>query len=444
MRNSTFILAIQVAATLVAAQPVEALNLFGWKPFDGDKKPAAKTASTREESSATVELRRGEALENSGQLSAALKVFRQIVKSSELTAAAPKAQLHIGRILERQNDPDGAVKAYKEYAAKYPRGTDFDLVIQSQFNIGKAYLGGRKTRVLLVVPRRPYERAKEVFEEIVKKAPFHRLAPMAQFNVGQALEKDGKPSDAIAAYQEVITRYPGDPVAADAQYQLAYVQFQVSQDGSYDQAARQQAKDTFEEFVSRHPKSEKVSQARENIKMLSGADAKGTLDIAKFYDKTKNYKAAVVYYNEVLRTAPGTKESGQAQKRIDELKRTVGVDVLRAGPERAQSGDMALARRRAQALVDVASRPDFNGPNIPLPPLPGDDLRLKPRAPLGPVGPVPEPALPTVDPLGDSGLKLRSGNPLLPLSNPPPLPTPPESKPEPAPKPLPDSPKPSQ
>ena len=440
MRKSAFILAVSVASILVAAPPVEALDILGWKPFGGDRKTAPKTASAREEASAADELRRGETLENSGQLAAALKVFRQIVKSSELTAAAPKAQLHIGRILERQSDYNGAFKTYTEYTTKYPKGTDFDTVIQAQFNIAKMYLGGKKTRVLGVPLAPSYKRAEEMFGEIVKKAPFHGLAPMAQFNVGQALEKQQKPPEAIAAYQEVVTRYSGDPVAAEAQYQAAYVQFQVSQDGSYDQAARQQAKDTFEEFVSRHPKNEKVPQAQENIRKLSGADVKGTLDIAKFYDKAKNYKAAVVYYNEVLRTAPGSKESGQAQKRIDELKRTVGVDVLRAGPERAQSGDMALARRRAQALVDVASRPDFNGPNIPLPPLPNDGL-LKPRTPIGPVV---EPALPTGDPLGDpSGLKLRPGNPLLPLSNPPPV-TPelkPEPKPEPDPKPAPDAPK---
>ena len=53
------------------------------------------------------------------------------------------------------------------------------------------------------------------------------------------------------------------------------------------------------------PKSEKSAQARENIKVLTAAEVKNTMEIAKFYDKTKNYKAAAVYYNEVIRSAPG-------------------------------------------------------------------------------------------------------------------------------------------
>jgi outer membrane protein assembly factor BamD len=421
MRKSAINLVVPLAALLAMAPPAGALDIFGWKPFGGDKKNEPKSVSSAEEAAAAENLRKGEALESQGNLSAALKVFRQIVKSSELTAAAPKAQLHIGHILERQQNYTGAFKAYTDYTAKYPRGTDFDLVIQSQFNIAKMYLGGQKTKVLGVPIAPSYHRAEEMFLEIVKRAPFHRLAPMAQFNAGQALEKQGKPTEAIAAYEEVIKRYPGDPVAADAQYQLGYVQHRVAQDGSYDQAARQKARETFEEFVNRNPKSEKVPQARQNIEALGGANVKGTLDIAKFYDRTKNYKAAVVYYNEVIRTAPGSPESDQSRKRIDELKNQVGADALRAGPETAQSGDMALARRRAQARVDVASRPDFNGPYVPLPPLPVDDGRPKLRTP-GAMGPLTEPPLPLGDPLQDpSGAKLRPTDPLLPVPTLPPV-----------------------
>jgi len=419
-----------VALLLCSAPLASALDLFGWKPF-GEKKTETAAPSASQEAAAQEQLRRGEALENEGRIDSALKVFRQIVKSENLTAAAPKAQFHIGHLLERKGDYPEAFNAYSDYTKKYPRGTDFDAVIQAQFDIAKLYLGGKKTKVLGVSVAPAYKRAEEMFADIVKRAPFHRLAPMAQFNVGQALEKQTKSPEAIAAYQEVISRYPGDPVAHDAQYQLGYVQYKEAQTGSYNQATRQKAVESFEEYVNRQPRSEKTSQARENIKALTTAEVKNTLDIAKFYDKTKNYKGAVVYYNEVLRSAPGSPESEQARKRIEELKSTVGADVLRTGPEKALSGEMALARRRAQARVDVASRPDFNGPYIPLPTLPIDDGRSKMRT-SGIVGPVTEPALPTGDPLQDPNApRLRADDPLLPLPNLPPIAE--EPKPEPAP-----------
>jgi outer membrane protein assembly factor BamD len=425
MRKPAIIQALTVTAILCAMPLAGAVDILGWKPF-GEKKPGKPTATPEQEAAAAQELRRGEALETDGRLDAALKVFKGIVKSGTMTAASPKAQFHIGHILERKGVLPEAFKAYSEYTTKYPNGTDFDPVIQSQFDIAKTFLGGKKTKVLGVPVSPSYKRAEEMFADIVKHAPFHRLAPMAQFNVGQALEKQSKVPEAIAAYREVINRYPGDPVMHDAQYQLGYVQFHETQTGSYNQQTRLQAKESFEEYMNRQPKSEKTAQARENIKTLTSAEIKNTMEIAKFYDKTKNYKAAVVYYNEVIRSAPGGSESEHARQRIEQIKAIAGADVLKAGPEKAQSGEMALARRRAQARVDVASRPDFNGPYIPLPPI-ADDGRPRLRTPA-PMGPVTEPALPTVDPLQDPSVpKLRTGDPLIPLQ---PLPPVPEPRPE--------------
>lgn len=421
MRKSAIIPILTLAVITSTAPRSHALEIFGWKPF-GDKNEGKGAPAPAQESAAAQELRRGEALENAGKLDAALKVFREIVKSDSLTAAAPKAQYHIGHILARKGDYPTAFKAYSEYTTRYPSGTDFDAVIQAQFDIAKMYLGGKKTKVLGVAVAPAYKRSEEMFADIVKRAPFHRLAPLAQFNVGQALEKQSNVPDAITAYKEVISRYPGDPVAHDAQYQLGYVQLKEAQTGSYNQQTRQQAVESFEEYVNRQPKSEKSTQARENIKALTAAELKNTVEIAKFYDKTKNYKAAAVYYNEVVKSAPGSRESDASRKRLEELKTIAGADILRSGPEKAQTGDMALARRRAQARVDVASRPDFNGPYIPMPLLPEDE-RPRLRTPQGPMGPVVEPALPTVDPLQDpSAPRMRTGDPLIPLAPLPPLP----------------------
>ncbi len=421
MRKPAFLLTLSISTLVLAPLPASALDIFGWKPFGSDAKPVANAPSSAEEGAAAEELRRGESLENSGKVDDAVKVYRSIVKTNGLTAAAPKAQARIGRILERQGSYKNAFTAYSDYTAKYPRGGEFDVVIQAQFEIAKLFLNGQKKKLLGVPISTDYDKAKEMFEEIVKRAPFHKLAPLAQFNVGQALEKAGKPSEALSAYQEVITRYPSDAIADDAQYQIGYVQFHEAQDGSYDQSAKLKAREAFEDFVNRYPASEKVAQAKLNIQALSGSDVKGTIEVARFYDKTKNYKAAVVYYNEVIRNSPGSAESGLAKKRIDELKSLVGADALRSGPERAQSGDTALARRRAQALVDVSSRPDFNGPPISYP---YPTVNGRPSMRTTPLGPIVEPALPTGDPLqsapGAQPSAPASGDPLIPPTLPPP------------------------
>jgi outer membrane protein assembly factor BamD len=174
-----------------------------------------------------------------------------------------------------------------------------------------------------------------------------------------------------------------------------------SREGSYDRATAQKARESFEDFIARYPESEKVPQARENLKSLEGGANKGTLDVAKFYDKTKKFKAAVIYYNDVIKTQPGTPDAEYAKGRIEALKGLYGEDALRAGPEKTETGARAAEHRKMQAKVDTASRPDYVGP--PVVALQGkvDTGPSKPKlrtspANIGPVPPV-EPPLPGAD-----------------------------------------------
>ncbi len=427
MRKPVLLLSLPIALVVAAQVPVSAVELPSWVPFVGKKEQVQNaTPTSRDEAVANEKLKAGEALETSGKTEDAIRVYRELVRSNGFTAAAAKAQFRIGRALEKRAEYEEAFKAYTEYTTRYPRGGDFDTVIQAQFNIAKLYLNGQKKKILGVPVASDFTKSQEMFEAIVKRAPFHKLSPLSQFNVGQSLEKQGKPTEAIGAYQEVISKYPSDPLADDAQYQIGYVQYREMQTGSYDQNARLKAREAFEDFVNRYPESEKVAQARQNIQALGGSDVKGTLGIAKYYDKTKNYKAAVVYYNEVIRVSPSSAESDESRKRIDALKGLVGADALRSGPEKAQSGDMALARRRAQARVDVASRPDYNGPLVPYPQpayAPGSGGFGRPAMRTSPVGPIVEPALPLGDPLNQPGGLPPIPGPGEPLI-PPPLPPP--------------------
>ncbi|MES2570485.1 MAG: outer membrane protein assembly factor BamD, partial [Verrucomicrobiota bacterium] len=332
----------------------------------------------------------------------ALAAYRGLVKRYGLSVIAPKAQLKVGILLERAGEYDDAYKAYETYLTKYPRGEDFEVVVESMYKIAKLFLDGEKKKLLGVRVASSMGRAQEMFEGIVKKAPFNKLAPLAQFNIGQALEKQGKYPEAMVAYQAVVTRYPTDAIADDAQYQIGYVRLKEYRDGSNDRAAAQKARESFEDFISRYPQSEKVPQAQENLKTLEGGSTKSTLDIAKFYDKTRVYKAAVIYYNDVIKNQPDTAESTFAKNRIAELKAKVGEDALRAGPERAETGARAVSRRKLEAKVATSSRPDYVGPPVVVPePIEPDEVAPSPRPKLraspqniGPLPPSVEPALP--------------------------------------------------
>jgi outer membrane protein assembly factor BamD len=348
-------------------------------------------------------MKKAEAQEAAGKLGDALGSYRGLVKAYPTSLLAPKAQHKIGVLLEKTGDPDVAFNSYDTYLTKYPKGEDFDATVESMFKIAKAFLEGQKKKVLGVRLAPSMSRAQVMFETLVKRAAYSKWAPLAQFNVGQALEKQQKFPEAINAYQQVYTRYPNDAIADDALYQIGFVRLKQYRDGSYDRADATKARQSFEEFISRFPESEKVPQARENLKSLEGGQTKNALSIAKYYDKQKQYKAAVIYYNDVLQQQPGSADSEVAKARIAQLKELVGEDSLRAGPEKAETGEKAAARRKLQAKVDVASRPDYVGPPVKLAQQPTAPVETAPGRPKlrtssDTIGPIPagavEPPLP--------------------------------------------------
>jgi outer membrane assembly lipoprotein YfiO len=243
------------------------------------------------------------------------------------------------------------------------------------------------------------ERAQQMFEGIVKSAPYSKWAPLAQFNVGETLEKQSKYPEAIQAYQIAVNKYASDPIAESALYQEGYVRIRQLHEGSYDKNSSQKAKEAFEDFIYRFPQSEKVPQARENMKSLDNGVTKGALEVAKYYDRMKQHKAAVIYYNDVIKQQPGTPDAAYAKTRIDALKAEFGEDALRAGPELTNNGARVQEHRKLQAKVDTVSRPDYVGPPVAVVEEKTDNAPARPKLRTSPdnIGPVPavEPPLPT-------------------------------------------------
>jgi outer membrane protein assembly factor BamD len=321
--------------------------------------------------------------------------YRLVVRRFPRSELAAAAQMKSGDMYERQGDLDRAFNEYQNLVEKYPRSPDFERALEAQYEIGKAYLDGKRVRLYGVPTLPSMARASEMFAKIIRNAPYSRIAPLAQFGVGQALEKTGSIQAAVSAYRQVGSRYPNSDVADDAMYQIGYVYMQASRETGYDETAAVRAQEAFEDFLLKYPNSEKVVQAQDNLKTLQGRKSADAYNIARFYDKQKNLKAAYVYYNEVLQQQPNSVEADRAKQRMGQIRSKLGDDALKIGT----TGVAAAGPQKLQAQVDTPSRPDFVGPPAPAPsPSPKADQvppEQRPlRTPAEGAAPV-EPALPS-------------------------------------------------
>src|SRR5436190_4104189 len=336
----------------------------------------------------------GETAEKEGNAKRAIKAYKSLVKRYPKDILAPGALYRSAQLQEQLHDYTPAAASFGQLVEKYPGSPHFEEAIEAQFRIGEIYLNGKKLKVLGIPVASALDRAVTIFANVVRTAPYGRYTARAQFDIGLAREKQGANDAALQAYQAVVDKFPNEPVAVDAQYQIGYIWFTAAQLGTNDAAAAGNAKTAFQDFLFHYPKSEKAPQARKNLDILEHKQTSNSYKVAKFYDKQKYYRAAVIYYNEVIRQQPGSKESSEAKKRIDQLRAKFGDARLQPAIPVSQNVKKKTDAQEARSAGTGNARPSAPNNEAPLPSSESDSS-LPPPASLAPdTTTAPEPLLP--------------------------------------------------
>lgn len=337
-----------------------------------------------------------------GEIATALAGYQFFLKTYPASPLAAKAQYRIAELLDAGGNSNKAFDAYQTLISRYPDTPEFEQAVAQQVIIANQYLQGKRMDFLGIPVLPGVERAQQMYESILKNAPYSKHAPIAQFNLGLSLERQKQVPAARLAFQTALDKYPNSDVADDALYQIAYVYMRTGLSGrSQDLSSLVLAKETFEDFLLQFPNSEKAPQARDNLKAIGAKESGDLMTIAKYYDWSKNYKAALIYYNDIVRKQPKSADADIAKSRIEELRATVGDDALRVGSERAEDGEKQALRRRLQAQVETSSLADYSGPPrrdiVPdeLPIVRQPRLRTDARGDIRPLPAPVEPLLPT-------------------------------------------------
>jgi outer membrane protein assembly factor BamD len=377
MKASFRILFVSILICVGLTVPVRAAVVF--KPGE---KTHYKTPGEDEMSGSAQQLfERAQAAERKGDLGGAIKAYRVIVKRYPHDTLAAGSCFRLARVQEQAHKYLSAAESYSVVCEKYAKSEHFEDSVEGMFRIGEMYLTGTKTKLLGITIKSGMDEAAGIFSVIIRTAPYGKYTARAQFDLGRAREKQGRNEAAIAAYQSVVEKFPDDPIAVDAQYQIGYIWSQASVSGTYDPAAANNSKVAFEDFLARYPNSEKAAQAKQNLKRMEHKQTNTAYDIARFYDKQKQYRAAAIYYNEVIRQQPGSTEGEKAKKRISELRAKVGDAKLQSPAVTAAAASKQKSRKPQSE--QYSAPPPSSNQQAPLP-APDSDVSLPPPASLLP------------------------------------------------------------
>lgn len=319
--------------------------------------------------------------ERNGNISRAIKVYSVLVRRHPQDTLAPGSLYRMAQLQEQSRKYLKAAQSYSVLAEKFPKSDHFDESIEALFRIGEMYLAGRKLKIFGIPFKASMEEAASVFAAVIRAAPYGKYTARAYFDTGRAREKQGANEAALAAYQAVVEKFPNDPLASDAQYQIGYIWSKATRSGTYDPNAATKAKTGFQDFLYRYPNSEKSAQARDNLKMLESKQTTTAFEIAVFYDKQKRYRAAAIYYNDVIRQQPGSREGERAKKRISQLRAKLGDAALQ--PAAVTAATASKKNKKMETAQSPRSETEMHRDTAPLPP-PDVDISLPPPASLLP------------------------------------------------------------
>jgi outer membrane protein assembly factor BamD len=251
-----------------------------------------------------------------------LHAAHRIVRVWPLSDYAPRAEYLIGRCLEVKHRDQAAFNAYESIIRKYPSSSNYEDVLWRQYEIADRFLGGEWFRLWGTIPLyRSMDQTAKLFSTIVTNGPYSDVAPHAQLKIGIAREKQKDYEAAVKAYETAADRYHNLPViAADALYRQGVAYQKEAATAEYDQSTASKAIAAYTDFITLFPSDQRVPQAQQAIAVLKIQQVKGNFEIAQFYEKSRKWAGAVVYYNEVLQLDPNSPYATSARQRIEALK----------------------------------------------------------------------------------------------------------------------------
>lgn len=258
----------------------------------------------------------------------AISEFKKLIKVYPHSELAPDAQYYIGRSYEDMGKYYKAYLAYQKVIDTYPRTELTDEIIERQFRIANLYYSGKKEKLfgLAIIPA--IDKAMEIYQKVIENAPYGKYADLAQFKIGECYKKNRQFKEAAEAFQKLINDYPKSLLIEQAKYEAAYCTYKMSLRPNYDQKPTEEAIKEFERFVKEKAEGDLKVEADEVLIRLQEKKAQSLFNTAHFYERTRHYKSAIVYYQEIIDKYPKTTVAPKAFERIAVLEKKIKAKKL--------------------------------------------------------------------------------------------------------------------
>ncbi len=252
---------------------------------------------------------------------AALKALKPWIKQYGTEAARYPEALHLrATAYLGKGDYRAAHEDFQAVMNQYGGTTYAEDALQSDFRVAEQYLAGKRRKAwkgLLRIKDR--EGGIKILDDIVANYPDTPLAEMAQLYKADYYYTRGEYELAEDEYATFAKNYPRSRYHPKALYQSAQSALASFPGVLFDDAGLVEAQERFGQFSAAYPVAAKELDVPVVLSAISSQRADKTLEIGKFYQKTKKVSAACYYYREAVRRWPDTAAASEARGRLASL-----------------------------------------------------------------------------------------------------------------------------
>lgn len=161
--------------------------------------------------------------------------------------------------------------------------------------------------------------ALDIYDEVIAAMPSHDIAAQALSGRGYLLWKQKDYRESIEAFQCLIRRFPKHELAPESYLVINRIYLDQCQREFQNPDLLAFAEINLEKFENQFPGEERIEQAHADVLRIKEVYARGLFDTAQFYERVRQPKAAVIYYQKAIIDFPETTVSTRCISRLSRL-----------------------------------------------------------------------------------------------------------------------------
>lgn len=271
---------------------------------------------------ATSYFNKAKSLEASGKTGKAISAYEHVANQYPLSSHAGEAKFRQASLLYKQGDLIKSFDTYQQFIEKHNSSQLYSKATERQYTVAiSAAEGEIKHNFMGIKSKHACATCEKMLLQSKANAPYSKMAPKAQFAIGQLHQDRGHVEKAIAGYKGVSTNYPESSLAPEALYRAGSLMIQDAANGNRNKASLNKARNTFLDLQQQYPNHPRAKDAQKKLNSLASTNVQSSYDTAEFYRNKGQNQAALIYYKDVLKASPSGRLHNLAKKRIAELGR---------------------------------------------------------------------------------------------------------------------------